>query len=940
MRFLFILIVILSGFRAEAQIQFELAPDEWMPSLYSGSVMACVDVDRDGLEDLVLMDRGVHLKVFYQRGDGRGFLYRDLGVQTTKSKWSMVAGDVDQNGYTDIFMMGAYDDIQWVELRDDQVKRRVISAPELYAQGANLVDIDLDGTLELFVCNDIAESYIYEYEGGSGDMVRSGGWLDMRTVTPSDNSGNYGSIWTDLDRNGMPDLYLAKCKAGVTDPADPRRVNALFMQEEELEFRELADSFGLADGSQSWTADFADIDNDGDLDCFIANHKGPSLMMMQEAPGRFVDRTAEWGLDVRFNIIQVKFADMNNDGHLDLILSGAEKRLFLNRDGYFEEQPDFLGESPFTSFVIGDWNGDGWLDLYASYCDLINIPSTRPDRLWINRGAVGGHFIRIQLSGTLSNTDGIGAWVEVHSRSDHQVRELRAGESYGVQNSGILHFGFPEGDVIDSVIIYWPSGLVERFDSWAVDQMYHVIEGRCHYIPEKIHSSTSGYFCSGDSLMLVAPGPGNAHIWSHGPEKDTVFVKQAGKYWVISRDSSCQRKSIPLYVRDTPDQDPDIKSSHGITACVGDEVWLESSEGIRYIWNTGDTTRRISVLESGQYQVSITGFCRDTVSDIRPLNFIPVPDPPVVYHDSLAMPGRARLRAEGGKILWYDQPFGGQLLGNLPWLNLDDVQKDSVVYAATTEDRPGNMIRGGEPEHKGSKLSANSLNGGILFLVEKRCELYSVKVQTEVAGDRLFEVRRSSGEVLAAIRTYLDPGIHELVLGLELLPSDQPYVLTTNTDVNQSEFGHPSPLLYRSDQDVVFPYSLGSEITLTRSIHGTRYYYYFYDWTVRPIESCESERVPVYARILTNISESRIPFSSANIFPNPSQGQLNITFDKGLYDDLRIEILDLNGRILKDQLFFGGEKGLQWLTGLPPGLYLVRLVDGVRVRTFKWIVEP
>jgi hypothetical protein len=249
-----------------------------------------------------------------------------------------------------------------------------MDAPDLYAQGANLVDINRDGHLDLFVCHDEGESHVYRNDG-TGRLVREREWIDMKTVEPSDNSGNYGSVWTDLDGNGWPDLYIAKCKAGAFLPTDPRRINVMYMQGDSLEFDERAVAMGIADGSQSWVADFADVDNDGDLDVFVANHKGPSYLFIQESPGVFVERSKEWGLDVTFNIIQAKFADLDNDGWLDLVLSGSEQRLFMNKGDRFELADDFLQASPMTSFVLGDFNEDGYLDIYASYCDLINMPS-------------------------------------------------------------------------------------------------------------------------------------------------------------------------------------------------------------------------------------------------------------------------------------------------------------------------------------------------------------------------------------------------------------------------------------------------------------------------------------------------------------------------------------------------------------------------------------
>src|SRR5690606_19082677 len=132
------------------------------------------------------------------------------------------------------------------------------------------------------------------------------------------------------------------------------RVNTFSLLVDSLACIESGIQLGLADGTQSWTADFADIDNDGDLDCFVANHKGPSLLFIQDENGRFQEETFQRGIQVNFAVIQAKFADVNNDGYQDLILSGSEQALYINRNGIFEKSAMFLDDTPMTSFVVGD----------------------------------------------------------------------------------------------------------------------------------------------------------------------------------------------------------------------------------------------------------------------------------------------------------------------------------------------------------------------------------------------------------------------------------------------------------------------------------------------------------------------------------------------------------------------------------------------------------
>ena len=119
--------------------------------------------------------------------------------------------------------------------------------------------MDEDGFLDAFICDDNAESKIYM--NNQDGTFRFQDMIDFNTVPASDNSGNYGSVWSDFDSDGDIDLYIAKCRQGVEVPTDPRRVNALYVNDGNNHFTEMAAEYGLADGGQSWTADFGDLDS-------------------------------------------------------------------------------------------------------------------------------------------------------------------------------------------------------------------------------------------------------------------------------------------------------------------------------------------------------------------------------------------------------------------------------------------------------------------------------------------------------------------------------------------------------------------------------------------------------------------------------------------------------------------------------------------------------
>ncbi|MCA9780577.1 MAG: VCBS repeat-containing protein, partial [Candidatus Eremiobacteraeota bacterium] len=112
---------------------------------------------------------------------------------------------------------------------------------------------------------------------------------------------------------------------GVDDPADPRRLNLLFQNDGNNNYVEVAAQANLQPFGQSWAADFADIDNDGDLDCFVINHDINNSLYRNNGNGTFTDITLASNLLSAFNGvgagIQVKFADFDNDGFVDLLFT-------------------------------------------------------------------------------------------------------------------------------------------------------------------------------------------------------------------------------------------------------------------------------------------------------------------------------------------------------------------------------------------------------------------------------------------------------------------------------------------------------------------------------------------------------------------------------------------------------------------------------------------
>jgi len=208
-----------------------------------------------------------------------------------------------------------------------------------------------------------------------------------------------------------------------------------------------------------------------------------------EGKGQFRDATAAAGLGAltaRLSGWGIVLADFDNDGGKDLFTANAHvndqiesfeaaryrqpNAVFENRgDGTFADATESSGvgagtPSAHRGLAVADLDGDGRLDVVTSALG-------EPAELWVNETGGGNGWLRVELAGTRSNRDGIGATVRVGA----QANEMTTATGYASSSHAGVHFGLGRADRVD-VEVAWPSGLRQRVAGVSANQVLRLTE--------------------------------------------------------------------------------------------------------------------------------------------------------------------------------------------------------------------------------------------------------------------------------------------------------------------------------------------------------------------------------------------------------------------------------------------------------------------------------
>ncbi|MEC9093217.1 MAG: CRTAC1 family protein [Planctomycetota bacterium] len=489
----------------------------------TGGGSAWLDYDLDGKWDAYLCQGGDPTKVataqqpkdvFYRQGAGQRFEEVTPLCEIHEHGYSqgVSAGDFDGDGFGDIYVTNCGRNALWRNLGDGTFEEVTASTGvangERWSSTSAWADIDLDGDLDLYVCNyvqyDRFNPHPCQDDKGNPAICHPkhvDAWPDALYINQGDGTfideankrgvfgkGNkaLGVAIADFNKDGYPDIYVA----------NDTTANFLFINNGKANFEEVASLQGCdVDRAGSFQASMGlgiyDYDENGFLDIFLTHYEEESNTLYQNngdvgfsdvsAKVRLYAPTLPW---LGFGTVM---ADFNNDSLVDIFVSqghvnntpvyeGKQKMVaaLFSFDGVAFHELTQTGGDYFERKFIGrgtsccDFDQDGDWDLMVNHQnDRVSLLKNESKR---------GHFLKLNFVGTVSNRSGIGTRIVVKTAEKEFFHELVGGTSYASSNEPSLIFGLGDYSGKCTIEIRWPTGRTETIENVAVDQAMIVVE--------------------------------------------------------------------------------------------------------------------------------------------------------------------------------------------------------------------------------------------------------------------------------------------------------------------------------------------------------------------------------------------------------------------------------------------------------------------------------
>jgi hypothetical protein len=503
-----------------------------------GGAVAALDYDNDGYLDLFFLNGAPspsHLRTDpdsfnrLYKNSGPGLMFTDVTERSGLSgkgipgyPQGVAVGDYDNDGFVDICVTNFGDNVLYHNngdgtFADVTAKAGVAMKGHPFKASACWVDVDNDGFLDLFVTHyfewtleDHADYYCGARKPGFRSYCRpdvfkalpnvlfkNNGDGTFRDVSEESRIAKYpgkgmGVAVADYDDDGWMDILVVNDKAP----------NFLYHNKGRGVFGEVAINAGVwANESGQFVSgmgcDFKDMNNDGMPDIFYTDLVTETFtLFLNRGKGLFEDRTFPSRLGLLTSAHSgwsTKFMDWDNDGWKDILVAGShvldnselynrkalyKEPCFFYRnlgDGRFEDSssslgPDFQVAGAYRGLAVGDFDNDGSLEAALSRLNDSCI-------FFRKKGGPAGNWLLLNLRGTRSNRDAIGARIEIDLPSGLRLYEhvSTANGIYSASDKRV-HFGLGKESTVTSLRIVWPSGIVQKLENVKANQVLTIPE--------------------------------------------------------------------------------------------------------------------------------------------------------------------------------------------------------------------------------------------------------------------------------------------------------------------------------------------------------------------------------------------------------------------------------------------------------------------------------
>lgn len=422
--------------------------------------IAWADYNSDGYLDLLAGGK------LYQNSRGERFTDVTDAAGISGQPQATAFADFNNDRYIDVLFIGSMDSSNpesWIYVNngDNTFNRRLLDLPSRHAPTSlNVADVSGDGFLDIFIGQGNSATNLLLTSNRDLTFTDRSYWL---YVSDTSRAGSLGSQWVDYDSDGRLDLFVANTLSASElwqNAGDSTFAN---VSRKSISLHQMGESIGRG-------CDWADYDNDGDLDLLLPNTvsmrnatdiegSGTLIYSNSGAPDyELVAAAVDNGIRYEEKHTGGAWGDVNNDGLMDVIITTSSPCRYA--DIYVQGPGNRfqLATSDYGLHQVAAGNDAVWVDYdNDGQLDIATIDNGR-FRLLRNNGLFNNsNYVELDLASPSGNGGGAGATVTVFAGGIRYTQQVSAGRGILMAKPLRLHFGLDNARVIDSVAILWPN---------------------------------------------------------------------------------------------------------------------------------------------------------------------------------------------------------------------------------------------------------------------------------------------------------------------------------------------------------------------------------------------------------------------------------------------------------------------------------------------------